>query len=194
MHLLVVILGWLLSVIVVLGNGSVVLVVSTRPNLRLDAAGMFILSLAVADFCCDLTFFPMMRVCDKYNCSVAVLILRNIIPYASIANLCALVIDRFFSIILPLKYTNFIIPKRVYAILAASWIFSVLFSLVYLFHDQGFPNFFLVYGILHFVIVSLIPTLILHRHNHSLDVSGAKDSATNLDDSRSAQFNKMSAA
>ena len=49
--------GWLLVALTVLGNGLVIYLIITKPRLH-TKANCFILSLAVADLCSGLAYFP----------------------------------------------------------------------------------------------------------------------------------------
>ena len=56
------ILGWLLTVIIIIGNGLVIYLITTRRKLR-TKTNWFVLSLAVADFAFGLIYFPNLPVC-----------------------------------------------------------------------------------------------------------------------------------
>ena len=162
MSSLVSVLGWLLSVIAAFGNGFTILLVTRKPSLRSTAGGIFILSLAVADFCLGLTFFPLLYFGHKlegWN-DYFELFLQLLFPYASLANLCALVLDRYFSIVFPLRYTNFITHKRTSFVLVASWMFSVVVAVLNLIHFLTSSD-KRVFGSLHTVFFSVTPALIL---------------------------------
>ena len=56
------ILGWPLTVIIIIGNGLVIYLITTRRKLR-TKTNWFVLSLAVADFAFGLICFPNLSVC-----------------------------------------------------------------------------------------------------------------------------------
>jgi len=164
MNLSVLILGSLLSAIVVIGNGFVTLLVSKRPSLRSTSGGIFILSLAVADFCVGLTNFPLTFVHSRHQgLNNFVLGLQLLFPYASLANLCALVADRYVSIVFPLKHDYLFTQKSIYASVTACWMTAVLYvllSLIPLFPKVSQLSVVVLIAI-YMVIFSILPTLIL---------------------------------
>ena len=52
--------------------------------------------------------------------------LRWLFTYASVTNLCSLVLDRYIAVVNPLKYLLFMTRKRVSQLIFLSWILSVL--------------------------------------------------------------------
>ena len=60
------ILGGLLSVLAVVGNGVVIVLISTRRRLR-TTANWFILSLAVADCSLAAIYVPLLSACEAYS-------------------------------------------------------------------------------------------------------------------------------
>ena len=164
MNLSLLILGSLLSAIVVLGNGFVTLLVSKRPSLRSTSGGIFILSLAVADFCLGLTYFPLNFVNSRHQgLNNFVLILQLLFSYASLANLCALVADRYISVVFPLKHTYLFTQKNIYATVTACWMTAILYALLGLipFLTKVSHVLAFVLGVIYTVIFSILPTLIL---------------------------------
>ena len=97
------ILGWLLTVIIIIGNGLVIYLITTRRKLR-TKTNWFVLSLAVADFGVGATYFPRLSVCriDDESCAnnfvVIVYSIGIFFMYASVMNLCVLTLDRYLAI------------------------------------------------------------------------------------------------
>ena len=94
------ILGWVLSFLIILGNGITIFFVCSRGNLR-TKTNAFIVSLAVADFCVGLSVIPSLFLCDfKNTCHWPqhwlswVNLIRWLFGYTSVVNLCVLVLDR----------------------------------------------------------------------------------------------------
>ena len=92
----------------------------------------FIVSLAVADFCVGVFVVPSLFVCDIRGgcnwprpCASWVDFLRWLFAYASIMNLCSLVLDRYMAVVKPLKYVNFMTARRVTQITLISWVFPL---------------------------------------------------------------------
>ena len=126
------ILGWSLSILTIAGNGFIIFLVCRRRRLR-TKSNAFVVSLAVADFCVGLSAVPPLFVCEKTNgCdpeapfSDRVDYLRWLFTYASVTNLCSLVLDRFIAVVKPLKYLLFMTRKRVSQLIFLSWILSIL--------------------------------------------------------------------
>ena len=126
------ILGWSLSIVTIAGNGFIIFLVCRRRRLR-TKSNAFVVSLAVADFCVGLSAVPPLFVCEKTTgCDPeapfadGVDYLRWLFTYASVTNLCSLVLDRFIAVVKPLKYLLFMTRKRVSQLIFLSWILSIL--------------------------------------------------------------------
>ncbi|CAH3148104.1 unnamed protein product [Pocillopora meandrina] len=89
------ILGWSLSIVTISGNGSIIFIVCSRRRLR-TKTNAFIVSLAVADFFVGVTTFPSLFFCpEEGDCNRLSNDLRNLFPFASVVNLCTLVLERY---------------------------------------------------------------------------------------------------
>ena len=121
-----VVLGWLLTCIIVFGNGLVIFLIVTKPNLR-TTTNSFVLSLALADFCVGVVYFPRRFVCsiNDPSCADGVVkigfSLAGLFIYASVTNLCVLTLDRYLAIVKPLRYATFMTKKRVALLIAVAW-------------------------------------------------------------------------
>ena len=89
------ILGWILSILTIAGNGFTVLLVSSRLRLRTKTNAL-IVSLAVADFCVGAFAVPSLFFCEiRSGCNWPrpyaswMDFLRWLFAYASIMNLCS---------------------------------------------------------------------------------------------------------
>ena len=134
------ILGWILSILTVAGNGFTVLLVGDQRRLRTKPTHS---SLSVADFCVGAFVVPLLFFCDiRGGCNwprpyaTWVDFIRWLFAYASIMNLCSLVLDRYMAVVKPLKYVNFMTTRRITKLIFFSWvipfflaIFSVFMSL-----------------------------------------------------------------
>ncbi|XP_022798468.1 dopamine receptor 2-like [Stylophora pistillata] len=150
------ILGWSLSILTYSGYGFIIFLVCRRRRLR-TKTNAFIVSLAVAGFSTGLTAFPPLFVCEAITgCDPKAFLasrmdyLRWLFGYASVTNLCCLVLeqeggfkpkptrlslhlpwqisvlDRYFPVVQPLNYLLFITRERVPQIIFLSWALSVL--------------------------------------------------------------------
>ena len=122
------ILGWILSILTVAGNGFTVLLVGGQPRLRTKTNAL-IVSLAVADFCVGAFVVPSLFFCDiRGGCNWPQLyaswvdFIRWLFAYASIMNLSSLVLDRYVAIVKPLKYVNYMTTRRITKLIFFSWV------------------------------------------------------------------------
>ena len=113
------ILGWILSILKIAGNGFTVLLVGGQRRLRTKTNAL-IVSLAVADFCVGAFVAPSLFVCHiRGGCNWPqpyafwVDFIRWLFAYASTMNLCSLALDRYMAVVKPLKYVNFMTTRRV---------------------------------------------------------------------------------
>ena len=130
------ILGWSLSILAVTGNGFIIFLVCGKRKLR-TKTNAFIVSLAVADFCLGMSAVPSLFVCEMENgckfLSTSLVIVwgaRNLFAYASVTNLCCLVLDRYIAVVNPLKYMTFMKRRRVIQMVSLSWAVSFAFVTV----------------------------------------------------------------
>ena len=128
------ILGWVLSFLTILGNGITIFLVCSRGNLR-TKTNAFIVSLAVADFCVGLGVIPSLFFCDitntcdwPYHWFSWVNFIRWSFSHTSARNLCTLVLDRFITIVYPLKYINFMTRRRITQAIFFSWALPVSYT------------------------------------------------------------------
>ena len=96
------ILGWSLSALTISGNGFIIFLVCSKRQLR-TKTNAFIVSLAVADFCVGMTAVPSLFFCHMgAGCNsegTVIYIARNLFAYASVLNLCSLVLDRYIAVV-----------------------------------------------------------------------------------------------
>ena len=120
------IIGWIASAVAILGNALVMFVIISRTRLHM-LPNWFVLSLALADFVVGLVVLPTDFVCKNkvvlphssicgIGYSIAVLAI-----YSSVANLCAMTVDRYIAIVKPLKYVTWMISRRAAFLVALAW-------------------------------------------------------------------------
>ena len=122
------ILGWILSILTITGNGFIIFLVSSKRQLR-TKTNAFIVSLALADFCVGANVVPPLFFCEitKSGCSWPRAwpswcdLIRWLFGYASMINLCSLVLDRYIAVVKPLKYLTFVTGRRIIEIIFFSW-------------------------------------------------------------------------
>ena len=121
------ILGWILSILTIAGDGFTVLLVGRQGRLRIKTNAL-IVSFSVADFCVGAFVVPLLFFCDiRGGCNWPrpyaswVDFIRWLFAYASIMNLCSLVLDRYVAVVNPLKYVNFMTTRRITKLIFFSW-------------------------------------------------------------------------
>lgn len=124
------ILGWLLSIVTIVGNGFVVGLVSKNRQLH-SSANWFVLSLAVADLTIGFAVFPLQYLCiEKIKCdSFVTTAMFWFFLHSSVANLCTLTWDRYIAIVHPFRYTNFITKRHPGLVITAAWLIPFAISL-----------------------------------------------------------------
>ena len=130
------ILGWFLSILAIAGNGFIILLVGSKRQLRTKTNAL-VVSLAVADFCVGLSVIPSKHVCGnsckwrKPTFKVSwVELVRWLFGYASVTNLCSLVVDRYIAVVKPLKYLTFMTSRRVKQMIFFSWAIPVVLDIL----------------------------------------------------------------
>ena len=128
------ILGWILSILTIAGNGFIIFLVCKKRQLR-TKTNAFIVSLAVADFCVGVSVVPSFFICDiTGGCDwptghhpLWTFGIRWLFGYASVMNLCSLVLERYIAIVKPLKYLTAMTRCRVAKMIIFSWTFPIIF-------------------------------------------------------------------
>ena len=107
-------------------------------------------SLAVADFCVGMSVVPLMFFCEMATgckpLSYEIKFWRWLFGYASVMNLCSLVVDRYIAVVKPLKYLTFMKRRRVIQMVSLSWVVPLVHRLVtslnwYIFKKKHFWDF-----------------------------------------------------
>lgn len=132
------IFSWFLSIVAITGNGFIIFLVLNKRQLR-TKTNAFVISLAVADLFVGLSAVPSLFFCElATGCNSQAFLadgmdfVRWPFVYASVINLCSLVLDRYIAIVKPLQYLNCIKRERVILMLAYpgqsrlhfSWLFA----------------------------------------------------------------------
>ncbi|XP_056133454.1 dopamine receptor D4 related sequence [Lampris incognitus] len=131
-HYLALVLGVPLILVIILGNVLVCLSVLTERSLK-TATNYFIISLAVADLLLAVLVLPLFvyseflggiwmlstHICD------ALMTMDVMLCTASILNLCAISVDRYIAVVVPLKYNRNQFSVRQLALITATWVLSL---------------------------------------------------------------------
>jgi len=160
------ILGWFFTVVTVLGNALVMYLIITRARLHVTT-NWFVLSLALADLCVGLTYFPPLFISSFFqelpiDHTGLWFKLSHTFLYSSSSNLCALTADRFLAITMPLKYNVFMTGKRLIISLASAWIAPlVLFTLPSIFtYSNNNASFTFIFETFRVSVFQLIPSVL----------------------------------
>ena len=125
------IVSLLLTIIAILGNSLVIYLIVTRRRLR-TKANSFILSLAVADLMLVGVFIPSLFSCEIAACRHPIVILHLVSYFGevSVTNIIAFTVDRYFAIVLPLKYPRIITKKMIGLILMSAWLAPLILDII----------------------------------------------------------------
>ena len=178
------ILGGLLSIIAVAGNGIVIYLIVTRQRLH-TTANWFILSLAIADFFVGASYLLADYLCDVYACDRRYVVhaIVSFLFAASATNLCLMTLDRYIAIVKPLKYVTFMTTRRVVLLISIAWLAPLLPHFIILLKYAISPTpqdvrRFMVFDMVVFEILPLLTLLlatghiffIARRHSHQTAV------------------------
>lgn len=127
----------ILAAVIVAGNSLVIASVVSNRRLQTKTSA-FITSLAVGDLMIGLVVMPMIVLSNTVGpsvengllychvtISVAVMLMFN-----SVANLGAVTFDRFFAVVVPLRYKSIMTKRVIVPIIAFVWVFSTIFGFI----------------------------------------------------------------
>ena len=129
------ILGWFLSILTIAGNGFIIFLVGSKRQLR-TKTNAFVISLAVADLCVGLSVISSKHFCGnscKWRTQGEVPwmdLVRWLFGYASVTNLCSLVLDRYIAVVKLLKYLTFMTSRRINQMIFFSWAIPVVLDIL----------------------------------------------------------------
>ncbi|XP_067091106.1 dopamine receptor D4a isoform X1 [Osmerus mordax] len=141
------IFGILLIVVIICGNLLVCLSVHTEKALK-TTTNYFIVSLAVADLMLAVLVLPLfvyaefqggvwslnMTICDS------LMTMDVMLCTASIFNLCAISIDRFIAVVIPLNYNRKHVDQRQMFLLSGTWILALAVASPIMFGINNVPR------------------------------------------------------
>ena len=137
------IVSLILTIIAIIGNTLVIYLVVTRRRLR-TKANWFVLSLAVADLALVAVFIPPHFSCQMVACqySIVILYLVSYFGEVSVTNIIAFTVDRYFAIVLPLKYPSIITKTKIGLILMSAWLAPLMLDTIptLLFSNEKIPQ------------------------------------------------------
>ena len=130
----VLVLSFLVTLLIVAGNGLVIYLISAKKNLR-TTTNWFVLSLALADFGVGAVYSPRLifcqlsQSCDQQPALLISFFVGLFFGYASVTNLCALTLDRYLAIVKPMEYALFMTKKRMVFLMVGAWAIALLLLL-----------------------------------------------------------------
>ncbi|XP_061085734.1 D(4) dopamine receptor-like [Conger conger] len=131
-NVLALVFGVPLILVIILGNILVCLSVLTERSLK-TATNYFIVSLAVADLLLAVLVLPLyvyseflggVWTLNTYICD-ALMTMDVMLCTASILNLCAISVDRYIAVVVPLKYNRNQFSARQLVLISATWVLSL---------------------------------------------------------------------
>ena len=156
--------GWILTVVVVSGNTLVIYFITTNRRLQTQV-NLFIMPLAIADFCFGLIYSPTFFTCEFYlPCDRE---LRQIFAayfaFASLTNLCIMTVDRYVAIVMPFRYVPIMTSRCIVAMVILSWLFpAVLYFLIAIILIQiASEDIFIILKISTVFVFQLMPCIFL---------------------------------
>ena len=163
------ILSWSLSILVITANGFMIFLILSKRQLR-TKTNAFVVSLAVADLLVGMSAVPSLFFCElatgcnsQASLADGVDFIRWPFVYASVTNLCSLVLDRYFAVVKPLKYLNFMRRELVIRILCLSWAVPITFlmCICLIWSISTIPLVFHIFVWLLMLFFELLPCLIM---------------------------------
>ena len=124
-----IILASFIAFVAVTGNGIVIHLICTKRRLHV-VTNYFVVSLALADFFVGL-FLPMFFIICHYwsGCNITMFYMFfNLFTLVSIASLFVMTIDRYISIVYPLRYPSHATSRRIFCAILLSWVLPGLLS------------------------------------------------------------------
>ena len=124
-------LRWLAGSLIVVGNLTVIYVISTRKGLQ-KTTNWFVFSLACSDLGVGGIIVPASYICTfKIKCELEILhVCYNILLYVSVWNLCVLTVDRYIAVVYSLSYSSIMTHSRMKFLLSFTWGLPIITSFI----------------------------------------------------------------
>ena len=156
--------GWFLVALALVGNGIVIYFIMTSTRLQTRLTNWFVLSVAVADVCVALTFFPPLFgrnflgfTFDTTHAGTFFKISFTFM-YCSNANLFAMTMDRYIAVTRPLRYVAVMTQDVIFGLIAAAWTIPfLLFSLPAIFTYNDNPEYTMFVEVSRVIVFQMFP-------------------------------------
>ncbi|XP_068742274.1 D(3) dopamine receptor-like [Montipora capricornis] len=172
------IIDWCLTILAISGNGVVIFLVLSKRQLH-TKTNAILTSLAVVDFSVGIFVVPHLHFCEitkSFKCVhdptlpmlTWVNLIRWLFVYASIINLCSLVLDRYIAVAKPFAYLRFMTRRRVICIISLAWVIAIV-PLIFPTAAIVFSNhvFFTIYSLIVAIILSLSMVHVVFKHRRA---------------------------
>ena len=117
-----IVLASFVAFVAVVGNGMVIFIICTRRRLHV-VTNYFVVSLAAADFLVGLFLPTVLIICHYWSgCEITTFnMFFNLFTLVSIASLFVMTVDRYMSIVHPLRYPTHATFRRIFGAIFLSW-------------------------------------------------------------------------
>lgn len=155
------------AVTTIIGNLFVIVLILNCPSLR-TAQNWFVLSLALADFLVGAVIFPLRLVFEVFmknrpTSNYFINFVEYFLLKSSMTNLCTLTLDRYLSIIYPLKHVFLKKKSSVIKVIVTAWctafFFPFVFLLLNLFEtDTSIKRYYVIFLL---IVLEILPCVVL---------------------------------
>lgn len=124
------ILLYIIDVAIILGNSFVIWLVVRKKALH-TVTNMLLVSLAISDLMVGLAVIPSFVACFHVKCdAVLAKMVYDYFLFVSVANLCAITVDRYTAVMHPLRYPNKMTPLAAIRVIAVAWVIPAILSIL----------------------------------------------------------------
>ena len=124
------ILLYIIDVAIIVGNSFVIWLVVRKKSLH-TVTNMLLVSLAISDLMVGIAVIPPFAACFHVECdAVLAKMVYDYFLFVSVANLCAITVDRYTAVMHPLRYPNKMTPQAAVKIIAVTWIIPLILSIL----------------------------------------------------------------
>jgi hypothetical protein len=124
------ILLYIIDVAIIVGNSFVIWLVVRKKSLH-TVTNMLLVSLAISDLMVGLAVIPSFVACFHVECDgVLAKMVYDYFLFVSVANLCAITVDRYTAVMHPLRYPNKMTPVAAIRVIAIAWVVPLILSIL----------------------------------------------------------------
>lgn len=124
------VISYIIDVLIILGNSFVIWLIVRTKSLY-TVTNMLLVSLAISDLLVGLAVIPSFMACIHVSCDLILAKMAyDYFLFVSVANLCAITIDRYTAVMHPLRYPRKMTPVMAMRIIAISWVIPAILSIL----------------------------------------------------------------